>query len=244
MLRKLALRTNQHPALPHLSSVVVGTARQLPEFLVTQKYSVCLLTSILNLLHTLHLGQHRKLFADLFALFWTPDLVNYLDQIANQPLNDALRRNWFLRTEITFLVDLLRSAEVRDHRLDKIVVQRIAYRMSTYLTEDQMEPVLFLFNAVVFESSLYAQSIGQTQYVMQLWKRIYQHICFAGVQAIDPDGLMVTNHGRLVLAAEWPYQPVLNVLRSVTEQNMGTPCEGILVFGIMKLDMNLIRSSS
>lgn len=226
LLRKMSLRTNQHQALPHLNSVVVSTSTQLPEFIITQKYSLCLLTSILNLLHTLVLGQHRKLFAELFASFWTPDLAKYLDQLANGSINDTLRRNWFIRSEIAFLVDLLKNSEIRQQRMDKITLQKIAYKVSTFLTEDQAEHVLFLFDSVVFDSSLYAQSIGQTQYVMQLWKRIYQHICFDGLQSIDADGLMVSNHGRLVLAGEWPYQPVLSVLRSVTEQAQGKGTPG------------------
>lgn len=229
MLRNVSLRTNQNQALPHLNSVVVGNSSQLPEFLITQKYSLCLLTSILNLLHTLYLGQHRKLFADLFAVFWTPDLQTYLDQLAIQPINVTLRCNWFLQGEITFLGNLLKSSEVRERRLDKITLQKIAYKVSTLVTEDQVEYILFLFDSVIFESSMYAQSIGQTQYVMQLWKRIYQLICFDGLQSIDPDGLMVSNHGRVVLAAGWPYQPVLNVLRSVTEhaQDGATPSKEI-----------------
>lgn len=218
MLRNIAQRTNQNAALPHLQSVVVGTASQLPEFLVTQKYSVCLLTSVLNVLHTLHLGQHRKLFTDILVLFWTPDIANYVERLATQPLNEALRRNWFVRSETNFIVDLLKCAELRDHRLDKRTLQAIAYKVSTYLTEDQVAHVVFLFDCVLFECALYAESIGQTPFVMLLWKRIYQHICFEGVRPIEADGLMVLNHGRLVLAAEWPYQPVLNVLRSVTEQ--------------------------
>lgn len=245
LLRKISLRTNQHQALPHLNSVVVGNSSKLPEFLVTQKHSLCLLTSILNVMHTLFLGQHRKLFADLFASFWTTDLTNYLDQLATQTLNDSLRRNWFVRSEIMFLIDLLKCGEVREKRLDKKTLQKIGYRVSTFLTEDQISHVLFLFDSVIFENSLYAQSIGQTQYVMLLWKRIYQHICFNGVQTIDPDGLMVSNYGRLVLPAEWPYQPVLNVLRSVTEQAQGGGTPGkIALFSTDSTDVFIMFRAS
>lgn len=229
LLRKITLRTNQHEALPHLNSVVVGTAKQLPEFLITQQYSLCLLSSVLNLLNTLYLGRHRKLFADLFELFWTPDLTNYLDQVANQPLNDTFRRNWFIRSEIWFLVALLKCEEVRERCLEKITLQKIAYRVSTFLTEDQVNHVMFLFESIIFESSLYAQTIGQTQYVMQMWKRIYQHICFDRTQAVEGDGLMVSNHGRMVLAPGWPYQPVLNILRAVVDQAQGKETPGKVV---------------
>lgn len=218
LLLKLSLRTNQHEALPHLNSVVIGASTQSPCLIITQNNPICLMTSILNLLQSLLVGQHRNLYSKLITLYWTQELAKYLEQLANEITNDHLRRNWFVRLETHFILSLLKCSELREHVMHKKTLQQNAYKMSTYLTENQVEDVVFLFESVLFKMELYDKSDIFTDSLMNVTKQIYQHICFDDIDPGDDYGMMVSNHDKLVLAAEWPYLPVLKVLRSVTDK--------------------------
>lgn len=104
--------------------------------------------------------------------------------------------------------------------MHKKTLQQVAYKMSTYLTENQVEDVVFLFESVLFKLALYDKSDRLTDSLMSVWKQIYQHICFDDLDPGDDYGMMVSNHDKLVLAAEWPYLPALKVLRSVTDKRI------------------------
>lgn len=223
LLRRITLRPNPHEALPHLHSVVVNESTGAPDYVFGQQYAVHLCTALVNLLAALHAGQHRRLFSDLLAAMWCPPLQAYIEQLAQRPWNVAVRGNWFVRNELALLAGILKCPAVRDQRISTAVAVQIAYKVSIHLSIDQVEEVLHLFDAVLFEPSHFAASPHIDADVIGLWKDIYTHLSFEHVQLADDYGLMVSDHRQPALPVNWPCAPMTQLLHGVMQPDAQRP---------------------
>lgn len=224
LLRAITRRPNGHEALPHLHSVVVNERTRAPDYVYGQQYAVHLLTSIVNLLAALHAGQHRRLLADLLQALWQPEagLAGYFAQLAGRPWNEQMRGNWFVRNELALLAGVLKQPALRESRLSAATVLQLAYRVTTYLSEDQVEEVIQLFEAVLFEPGhLNVDRIRFDDRELVPYIELYQTICFAHYEMADDTGLMVSNHQQPALPANWPCAPMLNMLRDIMQPGSG-----------------------
>lgn len=168
LLRRITVRPNPHEALPHLHSVVINEATGSPDYVFGQKYAVHLVTSIITLLTALHAGQHRRLFDDLREATWTPAMCVYVEQLATRPWNVHTRGNWFVRNELALLTVLLKSESLRAGKLSATVTRQIAFKVVSHLSEDQVEEVCQIFDAVLFDDSIAASADENLQIEVNL----------------------------------------------------------------------------
>lgn len=87
-----------------------------------------------------------------------------------------LSLNWYLRHEILFVLDLLKSPLAKE-TLDKSTQLRVAYKVLVCLTETQINEVLNIFSQYIFNIDMYSQSMDLTSDKMDQIKSTYGKVC-------------------------------------------------------------------
>lgn len=92
-------------------------------------------------------------------------------------INWILSMNWYLRREIIFILDMLRS-KLFKHKIAKNIQLMIAYKILHCMDDTQFNEILQLFSQYVFNNDLYEHKIDeQMENSIVEWKSIYAKIC-------------------------------------------------------------------
>lgn len=159
-------RQQDHKPLPHLNSIVYNTQNS-PVFIVSDRPTIYFISSLVRF-------YNNTKSPDKGA--WLNDgICNYIKHFAQHTTFD-LSLNWFLRHEILFILDWLRSA-MAQQKLDKSVQLRLAYKVLTCLTETQINDVLYIFSQFIFNIDIYSQNMNLTLDHMNQMKSTYGKIC-------------------------------------------------------------------
>lgn len=168
MLSSLRQRQQDHQPLPHLHSIVFN-ARNAPVFIVSEKPTIYLLSSIVNFFNNMKNTKIAIGNGD-----WLNDgLIGYIGKFAMNT-SWSFPMNWFLRREITFVVDLLKSTAFQQ-RIDKQTQLMVAYKLLCCLDGTQLNDILHIFSRFIFNIDLYEHKMNVTS--MDEWKSLYAKVC-------------------------------------------------------------------
>lgn len=107
---------------------------------------------------------------------WLNDGIHkYVENFARNT-EFKLSLNWFLRHEILFVLDLLKSSFLQQN-LDKSTQLRLAYKVLVCLTETEINDVLYVFSQYIFNIEMYAHNMNLTAETMNKLKSTYGRVC-------------------------------------------------------------------
>lgn len=168
VLSSFRQRQQDHKPLPHLHSIVFN-ARNSPVFVVSEKPTIYLLSSIVHFFNNMTNATALMCNAD-----WLNDkFVGYMENFAKNT-DWSFATNWFLRREITFVLDLLKSTAVQQ-RIDKRLQLMVAYKVLCCLDDTQLNDILHIFSRFIFNIDLYEHKLDVTS--MDDWKSLYAKVC-------------------------------------------------------------------
>lgn len=201
-MSKNRLRPMKHDPLPDLNSVIM-TATSLPSLVVSASSVMQLFDSLARLSNAKQLKLNRDAFT---ALWFNDSLRAYVTSMAGD-INRSFITNWFVRTEVQFIVELLKSAAVRSLAGDKPNLLKLTFKIVTCLSEHQMDDLLFLLNNIVFNIDYYSHKCIFRQTSVNHWNSTYVKIImqkyFIRLNAIDRPS--PHNFDReTILARDWP----------------------------------------
>lgn len=166
ILSSYRFRQQDHKPLPHLNSIVYDS-QNAPVFIVSDRPTIYFIG---NLVRFYSNTKYQNKGA------WLNDGIRqYVENFAeNTECQFSL--NWFLRPEILFVLDLLRSSTARE-LLDKSIQLRVAYKVLTCLTETQIDDVLHIFSQFIFNIDMYPKIMDLTAAKMNQLKSTYGKVC-------------------------------------------------------------------
>lgn len=169
MLSSLRQRQQDHKPLPHLHSIVFN-ARNTPVFIVSEKPTIYLLSSIVRLFN----DSMKNTKSPICNADWLNDgLIGYIERFARN-ISWSFSMNWFLRREVTFVLDALRSSAFQQ-RIDKSLQLMTAYKILCCLDDSQLNDILHIFSRFIFNIDLYENKMNVTS--MDEWKSLYAKVC-------------------------------------------------------------------
>lgn len=167
ILSKNTIRQQDHAPLPHLHSIVINS-KNSPIFVVSERPTIYLISSIVRFFND---AQDSNLPIDNGR--WLNDgLIAYIENFT-QNSNWSMAMNWFLRREITFVLDMLKSKAFKQ-KINRKLQLITAYKVLNCLDETQINDVLVIFNQFIFNSQLYDTEIDAK--TVNEWKSIYARI--------------------------------------------------------------------
>lgn len=107
---------------------------------------------------------------------WLNDGIRQYVQNFTQHSKSTFSLNWFLRQEILFVLDLLKSPATQE-LLDKSTQLQMAYKVLTCLTETQINDVLHIFSQFIFNIEMYPQTMDLSANTMNQLKSTYGKVC-------------------------------------------------------------------
>lgn len=166
ILSSYQFRQQDHKPLPHLNSIVYNSHNS-PVFIVSDRPTIYFIGSLMRFYNNTKYTNNGA---------WMNDGIRqYIENFAeNTKFNFSL--NWFLRQEILFVMDLLKSSSTHEV-LDKSVLLRVAYKVLVCLTETQINDVLHIFSQFIFNIDMYPQTTNLSSDTMNRLKSTYGRIC-------------------------------------------------------------------
>lgn len=166
ILSSYRFRQQDHQPLPHLNSIVYNS-QNAPVFIISDRPTIYFISSLLrfyNNTKTLDKG------------LWLNDGIRaYIEKFVKNT-EFKLSLNWYLRHEILFVLDLLKSPLAKE-TLDKSTQLRVAYKVLVCLPETQINEVLNIFSQYIFNIDMYSQSMDLTSDKMDQIKSTYGKVC-------------------------------------------------------------------
>lgn len=159
-------RQQDHKPLPHLNSIVYNSQNS-PVFIVSDRPTIYFISSLVRFYNNTKCPDK--------GLWLNDGIRKYIENFA-QNTKFKLSLNWFLRHEILFVLDLLRSP-LAQHTLDKSIQLRVAYKVLVCLTESQINDVLHIFSQFIFNIEMYPQKMSLTSATMDKLKSTYGKVC-------------------------------------------------------------------
>lgn len=142
-------------------------ARNSPVFIVSEKPTIYLLSSIVRFFNSI------STTIPIGSSDWLNDeLIGYAERFAKNS-SWSFSMNWFLRREITFVLDLLRSTAFQQ-RADKRLQLTVAYKVLGCLDDTQLNEILQIFSRFIFKHDLYEHKSDVTS--MDEWKSLYAKV--------------------------------------------------------------------
>lgn len=162
------------------------------------------------MLQCLAVRKDEKVFNDLLTNCMNDALYGYLKRLSNG-FNVNVRRNWFVRNELSFVVDLLRLKNIPE-AVDKSTIQRIAFNVMCCCTENELEDLLFILKQIVFNVTLYDNAADVFQSDMDVWYRSY--LLSLGPIVQQTNSLVHVIQKDYLIPNDWFWQPLLIFLNT------------------------------
>lgn len=166
ILSSYRFRQQDHKPLPHLHSIVYNT-QNTPVFIVSDRPTIYFVSSLVRF-------YNSAKWPDKGA--WLNDgILKYVEHFSRNT-EFKLSLNWFLRHEILFILDLLKSTTMQQ-TLEKSIQMQMAYKVLGCLTELQINDVLHVFSQFIFNIDMYPQNLDLTAEIMNKLKSTYGKVC-------------------------------------------------------------------
>ncbi|XP_031621767.1 uncharacterized protein LOC116339840 [Contarinia nasturtii] len=197
-------RQQDHKPLPHLNSIVYNT-QNTPVFIVSDRPTIYFISSLVRFYNNTKWPDKGS---------WLNDgILKYIEQFSHNT-EFKLSFNWFLRHEILFVLDLLKST-LMQQKLDKSIQLQIAYKVLICLTELQINEVLHIFSQFIFNIDMYAQNMNLTVETMDKLKSTYGKLCVECYLNNANSQVKIENFDRIpLLSSDWPGMLLLKLYQT------------------------------
>lgn len=138
-----------------------------PQLIVSQKYPVYILNSILNIIQTLHTSDSNLIVDLINKIEIVESFTNYLENISTH-LNRQLATSFLAKAEIRFAFKLLCFKPIREIMAKEVVLQA-AYNIVCCMTSEHITEIETLFENILFDGDN-LQFDGK---VLSQWKGIF-----------------------------------------------------------------------
>lgn len=209
-------RCNIHKPLINIGSIVRRYQKSAPTLILSQDYSIYLVDSILafimalnNMNHVRNPDYHRK----LCEVFFSEDIEKYLEGFSIQH-SANLCTNWFLKTEINFIYNLMNSRSLQFNRC----LLKVAFNLLNCLTQENLKKILNIFKNFIFNERFYYNSRDVTTEEFERWKYIYNGVVMSKLksnQNSTQNVAVVERWNQVMLNESWPYSLLLMLLYNV-----------------------------
>lgn len=206
-------RTNRTESLPDLDSIQFS--HDSPTLIVGEKYPIYIFNGIVAMLDSSAIRNDKTIVNDLMANCMNNVLLSYLNKLSNG-FNVNVRKNWFVRNELSFVINLLRLDGVRNV-LDKSSIQKISFNVIRCCTENELEDLLFILKNIVFNVAVYDNAGDIFQTDMNAWHRSY--LLLLGPLAQQTNSLIHVTHCDFLIPNDWFWQPLLIFLNNDKSAN-------------------------
>lgn len=203
LLATTSQRTNKTESLPDLDTVQFST--DSPTLIVGEKYPIYLFNGMVAMLNCLAARNDELIVNDLLKNCMNDVLFDYLKRLSHG-FNANVRRNWFVRNELSFVVHLLRLRNALTV-VDNATVQKIAFHVMGCCTENELEDLLFILKSIVFNVTAYDQVADVFQTDMDKWYRSY--VPLLGPMAQQINSLVHNSQSDFLIPNDWFWQPLL-----------------------------------
>lgn len=166
ILSSYKFRQQDHTSLPHLHSIVFNAQNQ-PVFIASERPTIHFINSVVRFYN------NTKYLSDDSWL--DEGIVQYVVHFARNSEAD-MSLNWFLRQEVIFMLDLLKSSAVQS-KIDKKIQLQMAYKVVRCLTEGQTNELLTIFSQFIFNIEMYPNRLNLTLDTMNRLKSNYAQLC-------------------------------------------------------------------
>lgn len=146
-------RCNIYKPLINLGSIVRRHKKSAPGLILSQDYSIYLMKSLLifiNAFDNMNSARNYDFHHKLCDVFFTENIERYFEGFSLQ-FNQSLATNWFLKTEINFVYNLLIS---RSMQFNSNILQ-VAFNILNCLTQDNLVKIFNIFKSFVFNDRYY-----------------------------------------------------------------------------------------
>lgn len=137
-------------------------------------------------------------------------LLDYLKKLSDG-FNTNVRKNWFIRNELSFVVNLLRFENILKI-IDNTIVQKIAFNVMCCCTENELEDLLFILKHIIFNVAVYDNVGDVFQTDMDNWYRSYSLLL--GPIAQQTNSLVHTIQSEVLIPNDWFWLPLLIFLNT------------------------------
>lgn len=166
ILSSYKFRRQDHKPLPHLHSIVFN-AQNSPVFIVSERPTIHFINSLIRFYNNTKYASDDS---------WLDEgIVQYVEHFARNSAAE-MSLNWFLRQEIIFMLDLLKSSAVQS-KIDKKIQLQMAYKVVGCLTEGQTNELLTIFSQFIFNMEMYPNRLDLTVDTMNRLKSNYAQLC-------------------------------------------------------------------
>lgn len=163
-------RCNIYKPLINLGSIVRKHKKSPPTLVLSQDYSIYFMNSLLlfidsfdNMNNVKNYDYHHK----LCEAFYRESIEKYLEGFSVQ-FNRFMSTNWFLKTEIDFVYNLVNSRSLQFNQW----LLKVALNLLNCLTHENIQKILHIFSHFVFSDRyFFAQNVTAEDY--ERWKIIY-----------------------------------------------------------------------
>lgn len=152
--------------MPHLHSIVYNSSNS-PVFIVSDRPTIYFISSLLRFYNNTKCPDKG---------IWLNDGIRKYIEYFAQNTDSTLSLNWFLRHEILFVLDLLKSS-LAQSAFDKFIQLRVAYKISSFLTETQINDVLHIFTQFIFNIDMYPENMNLQTDTFNVLKSTYGKVC-------------------------------------------------------------------
>lgn len=162
------------------------------------------------MLHSLLVRKDDKTFNDLMTNCMNDVLFDYLTKLSDG-FNGNVRKNWFARNELSFVVNLLRLKNIVQ-AVDNTTVQKIAFNVLCCCTENELADLLFILKNIVFNITAYDNVVDVFQSDMDNWYQSY--LLLLGPIAQQTNSLVHATQTDFLIPSDWFWQPLLIFLNN------------------------------
>lgn len=166
ILSSFRFRQQDHQPMPHLHSIVYNSQNS-PVFIVSDRPTIYLISSLVRFYNNTKCPDKGA---------WLNDGIQKYIENFSRNTEFKLSLNWFLRQEILFVLELLKSS-MAQKTFDKSVQLRVAHKVLSCLTETQINDVLHIFSHFIFNIDMYANNMDLTIETLNKLKSTYGKVC-------------------------------------------------------------------
>lgn len=166
-------RCNVNKALINSGSIVKKHKRAPPTLVLSEKYSVYFMDSLLSLINqfdNMSSAKNHDYHYKLCSIYFTEDIEKYLERFSVE-FNRDLSTNWFLKTEINYIYSLLNSRSMQFNTW----LLKVAFNLLNCLTQENLGKIFEILRTFIFNDRHYFAN-QTTDQEFERWNVIYNGI--------------------------------------------------------------------
>lgn len=180
--RVLEDRCNVYKPLMNLGSIVRRHKKSAPSLVLSQDYSIYFMDSMLLLIDAFDNMNNAKNYDfhhKLCEVFYSEDIEKYLAGFSAQ-FNRNVSTNWFLKTEINFIFNLLKSRSLQFNPW----LLKVAFNLLNCLTQENLDKICQIFKTFVFHDRYYfANNVTEEEFMR--FKYIYSGVVMSTLGSVS-----------------------------------------------------------